>query len=106
MAGTKNEMLLAGVGADELSHILHNANDGYVDQLRHVNSLAYNFGCQALGGCDHHDSVDWKRLLLLPLFSRQTVPFVLHQSWRSDEQIPKYARAQSAGQHSNLFSGK
>ena len=57
MALAEDGVLLAAVGAAEVAVVLHQAQNGDVHHLGHLDGLGDNHAHQILGGGDHHDAV-------------------------------------------------
>ena len=57
MAFAKDLDLLAAVRAEDIAHILYDAQHGYLHHLGHVHSLGYDHAHQLLGAGDHNDAV-------------------------------------------------
>ena len=54
--------LLSAIGADEIAHIFHEAEDRHVHQLCHIDRLFHDHGDQLLRAADDHDAVERQRL--------------------------------------------
>ena len=62
MALAEHADLLAAVGADDVAHVLHDAQHGHLHHLSHVHGLGYDHADQLLGAGNDHDAVHGQAL--------------------------------------------
>ena len=57
MALAEHIDVLAAVGADDVAHVLHNAQHGHLHHLSHVHGLGHDHAHQLLRACHHNNAV-------------------------------------------------
>jgi len=62
MAVAEHVDVLAAVRADDVAHVLHDAQHGHLHHLGHVHGLGHDHAHQLLGACHHHDAVHGQAL--------------------------------------------